>query len=450
MNFRDPLAIMRLAEQALELGGRQIIRKSTVGRPSQPARFSRRKDVDGHAFCALDIMKDVHGQLRIIEANGSNAASSSLGDPEGDRRRAEHQIEAALPRILTETRGAILVCFAANTHAVGEIMARAFMLYELVSQHRECQFGSSDLYPSSPFVVAVDSVERIARHVSKVDGKLFYQGYPVVSVGNVNLLAELVRKGVVERHGADYDVDYDVFHDGRLVPLIHDKRGQQVLAEGTGFVPIRHLDTTTVDEVVAGVQSMLREGLPAVIKPNATSGGAGIDFFGPDAIDAEIRKTLDLQVQTVMNKYGPEAEKSMWPIRVAEFAESTGYPVGGRCHLWDMRIACLIRPGEVEMTACVLRLCPEPFVPGIYDRASACSNMTGRVPSTARYRAPLADANGPTEVMRAAGVDDQAFERIIDACAKWCEAAWHYSSGDYRHELNHALLHKNDDPTMAA
>jgi hypothetical protein len=451
MSFRDPFAPMRLQEQALELGGRQILRMSTVGRPSQPACFRQLANFDGHAFCAIDVMWDVHGAPRIIEVNGSNAGLTSLGDPDGDRRRAEHQIEAALPRILNETRGAILVAFAANTHIVGEITARAFMLYELVSQHRECQFGSSDLHPSSPFVVAVDSVERIAAHVTVAGKRLYYRGYPVVSVGNVNIIAELVRKGVIERHGADYDVDYDVFHDGRLAPLIHDKGGQQVLAEGTGFVPIRHLDTMTIDEVVAGVQSLLREGLPAVIKPNATSGGAGIDFFGPGTTDAEIRKTLDHQVQTVMDKYGPEAESSMWPIRVAEFAQSTGYPVGDKHHhLWDMRVACLIRPGEVEMTVCGLRLCPEPFEPGKYDRASACSNTTGRVPSTARFRAPLADAHGPTDLLRKAGVDDQAFDRIIDACAKWCEAAWHHSSGYPRHEVDDQHQREEDEPKIVA
>lgn len=434
MNFRDPLAPMRLVEPALELGGRQILRMSTVGRPRQPARFTKPAKVDGHAFCAIDVMWDIYGQPRIIEVNGSNAGLTSLGDPEGDRQRAEHQVEAALPRILNEPRGAILVAYAANTLIVGEIMARAFALFELVSHHRECQFGNADLHPSSPFVVAVDSVERIAAHVTKVDGTLHYRDLPVVSVGNVNLLAELVRKGIIERHGAHYDVDYDVFHDGRLAALIHDKGAQQLLAQGTGFVPIRHLDAMTVDEVVAGIQSLLRDGVPAVIKPNATSGGAGIDFFSPGATDAEIRKTLDHQVETVIAKYGPEAQKSLWPIRVFEFAESTGYPVGDQRHLWDMRIACIMRPGEVEMTVCGLRLCPDPFAPGIYDRATCCSNTTGRVPSTARFRAPLAEAGQPTDLIRAAGVDDMAFEQILNACAAWCEAAWRHCSAGARHD----------------
>ena len=76
MIFRDHLAPMRLAEQALELGGRQILRMSTVGRPSQPARFTKPAKVDGHAFCAIDVMWDIYGQPRIIETNGSNAGLS--------------------------------------------------------------------------------------------------------------------------------------------------------------------------------------------------------------------------------------------------------------------------------------------------------------------------------------------------------------------------------------
>jgi hypothetical protein len=73
MNFHDSLASMRLLEQALEAGGRQILRMSTVDRPSKPARFRRKIDVDGYAFCAIDAMLDVNGQPRIIEVNGSNA-----------------------------------------------------------------------------------------------------------------------------------------------------------------------------------------------------------------------------------------------------------------------------------------------------------------------------------------------------------------------------------------
>ena len=430
MNFDDPLASMRLAEQALENDGRQITRMSTVGRPSQPARFIRPTTVDGYAYCAIDAIMDVHGQPRIIEVNGSNAGASSLGDPEGDRRRAEHQIKAALPRILSETHGAILVCFAESTLILPEIKARADMLHKLVSHHHECQFGNSEIHPSSPFVVACDSVKSIAAHITRVDGRFHYRGYPVLSVGNVNLLPELVRKGVVKRHGADYDVDYDVFHDGFLAPLMHDKSEQQILAKGTGFAPIRHFDAMAVDEVVASVQSLQQDGSPAVIKPNATSGGAGIHFFGLDSTDAEIRKKLNQQVQEVMAKYGPEAEKSMWPIRVFEFAQSTGYPVGNGRHLWDMRISCLITPGEVEMTVCGMRLCREPFVRGKYDRASACSNTTGRAPSTDYLRAPLAESGGPTELLKSAGVDDQSFERILDACTAWCEVAYSHCSKD--------------------
>jgi hypothetical protein len=111
-------------------------------------------------------------------------------------------------------------------------MARALMLHDLVSKHRQSQLGSSDLEPTSPFVVAFDTVERIAAHVTKMGGKLYYRGYPVLSVGNVNLLAELVRKGVVERHKADYDVGLRT--SSTMGASSPDSRQGEAASAGTG------------------------------------------------------------------------------------------------------------------------------------------------------------------------------------------------------------------------
>lgn len=124
MTHRDPFAVMRLLKGAFAAAGRDIIQMSTVDRPTRNARFHRAIATDGYAICGLDIVLDVHGQLRIIEVNGSNQGLSSMGDPEGDRRGAEHQVEAALPRIHAEHHGAVLIAFAEGTHIVAEIMAR--------------------------------------------------------------------------------------------------------------------------------------------------------------------------------------------------------------------------------------------------------------------------------------------------------------------------------------
>ena len=180
--------------------------------------------------------------------------------------------------------------------------------------------------------MAVDTVERLARHITLKDGSLHYRDRPIVNAGNTNILPALVRNGVISRHGMGYAVDYSMFHDGRLAPLIHDKGAQQQIAECTGFTPMRWQTCMTPDEVVRSVASFSHDGLPAVIKPTATSGGAGIEFFGPDSTEADIRMTLDRLLDTVRVKYGPQAEKSVWPMRVFEFAQSTPYPVEGAEH----------------------------------------------------------------------------------------------------------------------
>lgn len=428
MTNHDPFAAMRLLEAAFKSAGHGIIPMASASRPNRNARFVRKIAVDGHAIIGLDVTLDVEGRLYLIEANGSNMGATSLGDPEGDLRRAEHQIEAALPRLMAESQGSILVAYADNTGLRPEIMARAFMIHNLLLKYHQCQFGDADFNPSAPFVVVADTVERIARHITMKDGQLFYRGKKIISASNTNILPELVRNGVISRQEERYSVNYLVFHDGRLAPLAHDKGAQQKIAKGTGFTPMRWQACQTADEVITSVMSFMHNNLPAVIKPNATSGGV-IEFCAPNSTEVEIQVALDRLFQDVRRKYGSEAEKSVWPIRVFEFVQSTPYPVNGAAHLWDMRVACLIRPGEVEMTICGLRLCPEPFACGQISRSTACSNTTGRDSPIKRIRSPLAEDNKATELLRAAGVSDAMLDRIIDTCAAWCQAAWCSSSG---------------------
>lgn len=273
-------------------------------------------------------------------------------------------------------------------------------------------------------MVVVDTVEQIARHISVQNGRLFYKARPVISAGNTNILPALVRNGTIDRLGPEYLVDTSVFHDGPLAPLIHDKGVQQDLAIGTGISPMRWRENQSSDELIETILDFLRDGLPVVVKPNAASGGAGIELFGPGTAVDTIRVTIERMLGEVGAKYGAHSEKSVWPVRVFEFVESTPYPVGTFGHLWDMRVACLIRPGEVEITFCGLRVCPEPFSPGHYTRASSCSNTSGRRPSIERIRSPLADKGTLTDHLRAAGFDEALFFKAVDASAKWCDAAW--------------------------
>ena len=429
MSSNDPLAKMRQLEAEFTLSGMAVIPMSEAGRPKERSRYYRAKDINGYAICSIDLALDNHSKWRVIEVNGSNGGLSSLGDPHGDRRRAEHQMEAAFSRLAQQDRGAILVAYSADSIILTEIIARAHMIRDHVGHTSDCQIGDADLEADAPFVVVVDTVERIAEQVTLRDGELYYRNRPVASVGNTNLLPALVRSGVLKRDGNGYGLaDLTVFHDGPFAPIIHDKGAQQDIAAGTGLEPVRWQNCWSADDVVRAVRSFGERGLASVIKPNATSGGTGIEFFGPSSDEADIRGTLCRLLRAVRAKYGAGAAKSLWPIRVFEFVQSTSYPVAGAGHLWDLRVTCLISPGEVEMTLTGLRICPEPFRHGEYTRATTCSNTTGRVPSLERLYSPLADAGAPTAVLAAAGVDAERFEQMLDGCASWCEAAWHFAT----------------------
>jgi|GEM_PF-2476671 len=439
MSFNDPHAKMRQLEAEFTRSGKPVIPMSQAGRPKERSRFYRAKNIDGHAICSIDLALDIHGNWRVIEVNGSNGGLSSLGDPHGDQRRAEHQLEAASQRLAKVDRGAVLIAYSADSIILSEIMARAHLIHDQIGRTAACEIGNAALDADTPFVVVVDTVERIAEQVTLRDGALFYRDRPVVSVGNTNLLPALVRSGVLKRDGNGYDLaDLSVFHDGPLAPIVHDKGAQQEIAKGTGLDPVQWQNCWTAGDVVRAVRSFGDRGLASVIKPNATSGGTGIEFFGPDSDEAAIRGTLSRLLKAVRAKYGDGAAKSLWPIRVFEFVQSTGYPVAGAGHLWDLRVTCLISPGGVEMTLAGLRICPEPFRQGAYTRATTCSNTTGRAPSLDRLFSPLVDAGAPTAMLAAAGVDASRFEQVLDGCASWCEAAWQVAN-----EKSASSLHQN-------
>lgn len=429
MSFNDPHAKMRQLEAEFTRSGKPVIPMSQAGRPKERSRFYRAKNIDGHAICSIDLALDIHGNWRVIEVNGSNGGLSSLGDPHGDQRRAEHQLEAASQRLAKADRGAVLIAYSADSIILSEIMARAHLIHDQIGRTAACEIGNAALDADTPFVVVVDTVEQIAEQVTLRDGALFYRDRPVVSVGNTNLLPALVRSGVLKRDGNDYDLaDMSVFHDGPLAPIVHDKGAQQDIAKGTGLDPVQWQNCWTAGDVVRAVRSFGDRGLASVIKPNATSGGTGIEFFGPDSDETAIRGTLSRLLKAVRAKYGVGVAKSLWPIRMFEFVESTRYPFGGAGHLWDLRVTCLVSPGEVEMTLSGIRVCPEPFTPGRYTRATTCSNTTGRVPSLDRLFSPLADAGAPTAVLAAAGIDAESFQHLLDGCAAWCEAAWQFAA----------------------
>lgn len=182
-------------------------------------------------------------------------------------------------------------------------------------------------------------------------------------------------------------------------------------------------------KAVAEMQAL---GLASVAKMNGGSGGAGIEFFGPTYTSEEVTQGLARVIEAASSKYGDNIGRSVWPLRLFEFVESTGYSLADGDHLWDMRIVCLIRPGAIDLTFSSIRVCPEPFIPGRFEKGTVLSNVTGRRPDLSTTLSPLVEYGKPTEHLRAGGVDEVILERIIDASAKWCEAAWAYAKGSER------------------
>ena len=420
----DALEKLRLTEIAFNAVGHLQEAASRVNRAQEGGCVRRRVNTDGHAIVGLDLILNTNGDLNLIEANGSNQAGSSFGAPDGDLARATHQVEAARERIAVAERGVILIAYATGTGAMPEIIARAALVRDAVNATHPCDLADTSHGLGHAMTVIVDTVEKIASYIGVRDGSLHYAGVPVVSAANPNLLPELVRRGVIARIGASYAINTSVFHDGQLVSLIHDKGAQQDVAFGTGIAPLRWRECNDIAECIIAVADMQALGLASVAKMNAGSGGAGVEFFGPRCGAGEVKAGLNRLVDAATGKYGDHIDKSIWPLRVFEFAQSTGYPLADGLHLWDLRVMGLIRPGSVDLTFCGIRVCPEPFISGHFEKNSVLSNTTGRRPDLSTTRSPLVEYGMPTAHLTAGGVNGQILDRIIDASAKWCEAAW--------------------------
>lgn len=424
----NPIQTLNLVEITFNAAGHPQEAASQVQRPKAGGNFVRPINTNGHGFTVLDYILNKNGNLNLIEANGSNAAGSSFGSSDGDLARAMHQVEAARERIEKVERGVVLISYANGTGAMPEIITRAALVRDLISSFRSCDLADTLVgLGESAITVVVDTVEKIADSISVHDGALHFAGVPVVSAGNPNILPALVRRGVVAREGTGYAVETSVFHDGPLVSLVHNKAAQQAVAAGTGIVPLHWRECYDMASCAKTVAEMQALGLASVAKPNGGSGGAGIEFFGPTYTSEEVAQGLARVIEATSSKYGDNIDRSVWPLRLFEFVESTGYPLADGDHLWDIRIVCLIRPGAVDLTFSSIRVCPEPFIAGRFEKGTVLSNVTGRRPNLSTTLSPLVEFGKPTEHLQAGGVDEEILEKIIDASAKWCEAAWAHS-----------------------
>jgi hypothetical protein len=422
----DPIGIMKLVELSLRAGGVPHEPASQVNRPRAGGKVTLPIRTDGYAIIGLDLIFGRDGNTYLCEANGSNMAGTSFGAADGDAARAAHQAAAAQDRIMSCERGVVLICYAPGTGAITEILTRAHLVRQEINRQRSCDLVDAAHALTDNMAVVVDTVDNIASCVTVAQGKLMYRGVEAVSIANPNLLAELVRRGTVDRDGSGYAIDVSVFHDGPFVPLVHDKSAQQRVGAlaGGGIVPLAYRECHDLDACVLAVKEFQAIGKVSVAKMNAGSGGRGIEFFSATCVSDDIKAGLSKVFESAANGYLGAIEKSIWPIRIFEFAESTGYPVGEGQHLWDIRVQALISPGSVELSFCGIRICPEAFTGGCFNKGAVLSNVTGRRPDLGTTLSPLVEFDQPTTHLRAGGIDERKLAEISAACAAWCEAAW--------------------------
>lgn len=388
-------------------------------------------NTDDYAIALLDVTLEHTGAIRLIEANGSNAALSSL-TTSGDYARAAHMCATLAAKYRGDVKGVALLGHQAGFLHIPEFFNRAELFQNLVSAKWPSVLRApSELLGDEEITVVPGELGAIARHCVERDGRLFYRDRLVVFASNPNLLPELARQGRLGYRAGHADLPTEFFHEGKLTPLIHDKSAQQRMADGTGIVPLRHADCYSRAECIAQTLRLHRGGNALVLKMNGGSGGAGIEFVPPWSTEPEIELRWDELVASAIKKYGPSVEQTLYPVRIFEFARSTGFQVAGRPHLWDLRVQCLIAPGTVDVAPAVVRLCPEPFDEHIFSRNSLISNLTGREASLRFMRSPWEPSeSGAGTTLECCGFTPVIYEKLLHASVAWCERAMALS----RHE----------------
>lgn len=412
-------------ELALSSAGHQFPRLSHLDSSSPKRGFPVRvkTKTNGYSIVILDITLTAERAIRLIEANGSNGGLTSV--PFGhDEARARHMQLAFESTGKLRGSVSILMPFKPGFMHLAEFFARAHAFSTLLSKRYETRLRLSDeRLGAEQISVVCGTIPRIADGIKRQGRHILFQGKRVAFACNPNLLPELVRRSVISANNGFYNVDLDFFHEGRLIVLIHDKAAQQVVSRGTGITPLRHSAAWSLDECLSIIRDFNDRGEVAVGKMNAGSGAAGIRFFPPTLSVASARAELNRLFQTAEASYGHSVSRTVFPVRFFEFARSTDYLLSGAPHLWDIRMQCLIYPNLVEVTPCLIRICPNPFDGSNYGWDSVVSNLTGRKPSLQFVRSAFDKAS-----WRILGIDASVLRRMAAACARWCESAWNWSS----------------------
>jgi hypothetical protein len=363
---------------------------------------------------AIDVTVDAKGRLRIIEVNGSNAALTSTATG-NDMPRAMNMARAFLSRSPFAGPVAVALAHRPRLQLLPEFYARVLILLELLAEAGiEAELVRPGGAPSSAAVtVLVGDIPSVARCMTRRGRQLYFDDRPIELIQNPNLLPELVRSGLVERDGTSYDIDLSVFHEGPAATVIHDKVLQQHIAAGTGFTPLHAINAWSLPDAAHEIEGLHRRGIAAVAKMFSGSGGAGIGFF---PVSDDPQPGLAELVESAQAVYGVDVQKTVFPIQVFEFVESTGFTADDGPHLWDLRLLTLTSPDRVEVLPCVIRICPAPYA-GKLDERAVKNNLTGREPSD-----QFTYAATPENLARA-GLSVHMVRALQEASANWAEAA---------------------------
>jgi hypothetical protein len=424
------------------LAGMNDIQEWRLGDPALAAAKGYPREysaevIDDWGIVFVDITLDAAtGTIVCHEVNGPNAVGSDAltGD---SALRARNEASQAVRRArefgYLREDGAMarpVVTIHAHQHWTffrtgGEFYPRVACFADhlgdaLPGQEVAC-YAAGDPLGEEAVAVVMGDVPSIAANVTvdAAGGGFRYRGRPVIFIGNPNLLPELIRTGKFARAHRDAGhPSLRVFHAWRFAGLIHDKARQQDLFEGTGIRPLRHFTASSIEDAVARSRTMLVHG-PLVLKPSDTSGGTGVHVVVPDMSDDDIRDRIEALLTDCRLKYGDNSDAMILPIRGFEFVRSTGYPLDGGDHLWDLRIAVLFEPGRAACYPVSLRLTPDAFDAATFhlDRRQWVSNVSGR-------RETLLKSGMDDAVLEAVGMTGELMERAMQACVRWTAKAW--------------------------
>lgn len=378
--------------------------------------------VGGYGIALLDLTIDDQGRIRLIEANGSNGNMTSIAFGSDDRR-ATHMYHCALPKMKETPKGVIVCGLSGSRMHIAEYFSRILHFVDqlqsdtdVVIRHADEPLGGESI------TVIVDTVPSISQHTTRTNSRLSFRNRPIIFACNANILLELVRAGRISRQGHWYDVDISIFQDAAFVPFVLDKGLQQDAANGTGIAPLVHYAAWNFEEAVTKLESFHREGRVAVCKIHGGSAAVGVCFIPPSGGRAA-RAALEELLKGAAMAYGGNAGKTIYPIGIFEFARAKPYILEDGPHLWDMRVECLVYPDHIEVTPCVIRICPAPFDGHSYSRNAVVSNLTGRPPSLTFVRSAMS-----IDALKKLDLDVISLHRVADVCSQWCQSAWKRSA----------------------